>query len=140
MSRPGWPASPIRKWPRSIDASIEEGLKTPGASDVTAAFRDGPRKVQFEGATYLRPTIVLCDSFAHPLANREFLFPYASVVTVAQAEMLRQNRAVPGRYRHHQGPGVYRTTFGVAPDRTPQPRPHLHPQRFLGPAARRQPV
>ncbi|MGA2555273.1 MAG: aldehyde dehydrogenase, partial [Verrucomicrobiota bacterium] len=45
---------------------------------------------QFEGGTYLRPTIVLCDSFAHPLANREFLFPYASVVPVAQAEMLQQ--------------------------------------------------
>jgi len=73
-----------------IDASIEEGLKTPGATEVTAAFRDGPRKVQFEGATYLRPTIVLCDSMDHPLANREFLFPCASVVTVAQAEMLRR--------------------------------------------------
>ena len=33
---------------------------------------------------------MLCDSFAHPLANREFLFPYASVVEVPQAEMLRQ--------------------------------------------------
>jgi acyl-CoA reductase-like NAD-dependent aldehyde dehydrogenase len=73
-----------------IDASIEEGLKTPGASDVTAAFRAGPRQVQFEGGTYLRPTVVLCDSLAHPLANREFLFPYASVVAVPQAEMLRQ--------------------------------------------------
>jgi acyl-CoA reductase-like NAD-dependent aldehyde dehydrogenase len=73
-----------------IDASIEEGLKTPGATEVTAAFRDGPRKVQFEGATYLRPTIVLCDSMDHPLANREFLFPFASVVTVAQEEMLRR--------------------------------------------------
>jgi acyl-CoA reductase-like NAD-dependent aldehyde dehydrogenase len=74
----------------SINDSIEEGLATPGASEVTAAFRGGPRQVQLEGGTYLRPTIVLCDSFAHPLANREFLFPYASVVPVAQAEMLRQ--------------------------------------------------
>ncbi|MGD1084598.1 MAG: aldehyde dehydrogenase family protein [Verrucomicrobiota bacterium] len=72
------------------DNSIAEGLKTPGATDVTASYREGPRKVLFEGGTYLRPTIVLCDSFAHPLANREFLFPYASVVTVPQAEMLRQ--------------------------------------------------
>jgi acyl-CoA reductase-like NAD-dependent aldehyde dehydrogenase len=39
---------------------------------------------------FLRPTIVLCDSFAHPLANREFLCPYASVVQVAQSEMLKQ--------------------------------------------------
>jgi hypothetical protein len=32
----------------------------------------------------------LCDSFEHPLANREFLFPYASVVQVPQSEMLKQ--------------------------------------------------
>ncbi|HTL59163.1 MAG TPA: aldehyde dehydrogenase family protein [Candidatus Limnocylindrales bacterium] len=74
----------------SIDAAIEEGLRFPGASETTAKYRQGPRKVTFEGATYLRPTVVLCDSFGHPLANREFLFPYASVVQVPQAEMLAQ--------------------------------------------------
>jgi acyl-CoA reductase-like NAD-dependent aldehyde dehydrogenase len=73
-----------------IDSSIEEGLKTPGASDITASHRRGPRKAQFEGGSYLRPTIVLCDSFAHPLANREFLCPYASVIEVPQVGMLRQ--------------------------------------------------
>jgi hypothetical protein len=73
-----------------IDGAIEEGLKTPVARDVTASFRDGPRKVRFEGALYLRPTIVLCDSFEHPLANREFLCPYASVVTVPQADVLEK--------------------------------------------------
>jgi acyl-CoA reductase-like NAD-dependent aldehyde dehydrogenase len=74
----------------SIDAAIEEGLHSPGATDVTAKYRNASRKVTFEGATYLRPTIVLCNSFAHPLANREFLFPYASVVQVPQSEMLNQ--------------------------------------------------
>ncbi len=73
-----------------IDSAIEEGLRTPGAREITASFRQGPRKVRFEGALYLRPTIVLCDSFAHPLANREFLCPYASVVTVPQAAMLEK--------------------------------------------------
>ena len=73
-----------------IDGTIEEGLKTPGAEDVTAKHRNGPRKVEVEGGIYLRPTIVRCDSFAHPLANREFLCPYASVVEVPQAEMLKQ--------------------------------------------------
>jgi acyl-CoA reductase-like NAD-dependent aldehyde dehydrogenase len=73
-----------------IDAQIEEGLKTPGAEDATAKYRGGPRKVVFEGGTFIRPTIVRCDSFGHPLANREFLCPYASVVEVPQAEMLRQ--------------------------------------------------
>lgn len=74
----------------AIDASIEEGLRVPGATDVTAQYRRGGRKTAFEGAVYLKPTVVRCDAFSHPLANREFLFPYASVVTVPQAEMLRQ--------------------------------------------------
>ena len=100
------------KMAAAIDAQIEDGLKTPGAADVTAKYRNAPltpalspsdeervaegrergasRKVVFDGGMYLRPTIVLCDSFAHPLANREFLFPYASVVQVPQAGMLKQ--------------------------------------------------
>jgi acyl-CoA reductase-like NAD-dependent aldehyde dehydrogenase len=104
-----------------IDAQIEEGLKTPGATDVTAKYRSAAvsaaaatkhgdriefesssaiasaaagttalRKVTFDGGVFIRPTIVLCDSFQHPLANREFLCPYASVVQVPQGEMLTQ--------------------------------------------------
>jgi acyl-CoA reductase-like NAD-dependent aldehyde dehydrogenase len=74
----------------AIDSMIEQDLRVPGAVDATARYRQGPRKVVFDGGTYLRPTIVHCGSFAHPLANREFLFPYASVVQVPQAEMLKQ--------------------------------------------------
>jgi acyl-CoA reductase-like NAD-dependent aldehyde dehydrogenase len=73
-----------------INATIEEGLRVPGAVEVTAKHRGGPRNVTFGGAVYLRPTLVLCDSFAHPLANREFLFPYASIVEMPQAGMLEQ--------------------------------------------------
>ena len=43
-----------------------------------------------EGGTFLRPTIVCCDSFDHPLANKEFLCPYASVVQCPQADVLHQ--------------------------------------------------
>ncbi len=73
-----------------IDAQIDDGLKTSGATDVTAKYRNGPRKATFEGGVYMRPTIVLCDSFQHPLSNKEFLCPYASVVQVPQSEMLKQ--------------------------------------------------
>lgn len=73
-----------------IDAAIEDGLRTPGATDVTAKHRKGPRKAEFEGGVYLRPTIVHCDSFQHPLANKEYLCPYASVVEVPQKDMLAQ--------------------------------------------------
>jgi hypothetical protein len=73
-----------------IDNSIEEGLKSSGAIEATAKYRHGSRKTELDGGTYLRPTIVQCDSFAHPLSNREFLCPYASVVQLPQSEMLKQ--------------------------------------------------
>ena len=46
-------------------------------------MRGGPRLVVWEGGSYLLPTVVLCESPDHALANREFLFPFASVVPVA---------------------------------------------------------
>lgn len=73
-----------------IDSAITEGLQTPGAEDITARYRRGPRRVTMEGSTYLVPTLIRCQSMAHPLANREFLFPYASVVEVPQEQMVEQ--------------------------------------------------
>jgi acyl-CoA reductase-like NAD-dependent aldehyde dehydrogenase len=77
-----------------ISRQIDEGLRLDGARDVTAAYRGGPRAVTFEGATYLLPTVVLCDSPVHPLANREFLFPFAAVVKLSAAEMARMPEAM----------------------------------------------
>lgn len=73
-----------------MDSAVTEGLKSPGATDTTAAYRTGERLVELDGSTYLRPTIVHCNSFSHPLANKEYLFPYASVVEVPQSQMLEQ--------------------------------------------------
>jgi len=70
-----------------IDAAIEEGLAQGGAEDRTAALRDGPRRVELDGSTFLRPTVIRCQSVDHPLANTEFLFPFASVVEVAPERM-----------------------------------------------------
>jgi acyl-CoA reductase-like NAD-dependent aldehyde dehydrogenase len=72
-----------------ISRQIDEALRTPGAEDVTASFRTGPRVAVRDGCTYLQPTVVLCDSPAHPLANREFLFPFVAVVKVSDDEMAR---------------------------------------------------
>ncbi|MSU31099.1 MAG: aldehyde dehydrogenase family protein [Pedosphaera sp.] len=72
-----------------IDSQLEDGLKVPGAEDVTAKYRTGPRKVTGDIGVFLKPTIIRCDSFQHPLSNREFLCPYASVVQVPQSEMVR---------------------------------------------------
>jgi hypothetical protein len=76
------------KMAESIDAAIDEGLQTSGAEEVTAKYRRGPRLATLDGAVYLRPTIVRCDSFAHPLAVREYLFPYASVLEVPQTKIV----------------------------------------------------
>lgn len=69
-----------------ISKIVDSGLREPGAVDVTAAIR-GDRLANWEGATYLLPTIVQVDHHEHPLANREFLFPFASVVEVKPEEI-----------------------------------------------------
>jgi acyl-CoA reductase-like NAD-dependent aldehyde dehydrogenase len=74
---------------RRISAMIDRDLEIPGAADLTAKHRTGSRVTDWEGATYLLPTVVLCDSPDHPLANREFLFPFASVVPVKAEDMPR---------------------------------------------------
>jgi acyl-CoA reductase-like NAD-dependent aldehyde dehydrogenase len=72
-----------------ISRQIDIGLDTPGAREITAELRKGPRLVQHDGCTYLLPTLVLCEAPDHPLANREFLFPFAAVVKVSRDEMSR---------------------------------------------------
>jgi acyl-CoA reductase-like NAD-dependent aldehyde dehydrogenase len=69
--------------PRAISAAIDRDLKVPGAIDMTDMYRlERGRVVEWNGATYMLPTIVLCESADHPLANKEFLFPFAAVVPV----------------------------------------------------------
>lgn len=71
----------------AISASIDAGLREPGAEDVTRRLRGSPRLVRRGRMAWLLPTIIRCDARpadggagVHPLANREFLFPYASVI------------------------------------------------------------
>ncbi len=72
---------------RRISRMVDEGLEEPGARDVTSAHRSDGRVAEFQGSTYLLPTIIRCDRPGHPLANREFLFPFASVVEVRPADI-----------------------------------------------------
>lgn len=65
---------------------VDDGLAEPGARDVSADHR-AERCVEWNGCTYLLPTIVRCTSPDHPLANKEFLFPFASVVEVSQSDL-----------------------------------------------------
>ncbi len=70
-----------------IDGAIEAALSAPGARDLSAPRR-GPRRVALDGGTYLLPTIVRCGWADHPLANTEYLFPFASVVQLPASEAL----------------------------------------------------
>jgi acyl-CoA reductase-like NAD-dependent aldehyde dehydrogenase len=70
-----------------ISAMIDRELELPGAEDVTARLRGRSRVAKLGNSTYLLPTVVRCDSPEHPLANREFLFPFASVVPVRPEEI-----------------------------------------------------
>lgn len=70
-----------------ISKLIDQGLAEPGGRDVTADYRKGTRLVEWEGCSYLLPTVVLCENAEHPLANREFLFPFASVVKIEQDQI-----------------------------------------------------
>jgi acyl-CoA reductase-like NAD-dependent aldehyde dehydrogenase len=78
------------KFAQSIDAVIDQGLAVPGATDVTAPLRTGPRCVSLDGSTFLQPTVVRCDTITHPLGNKEFLFPFVSVIQTSQENMLAQ--------------------------------------------------
>jgi len=72
----------------AINNMIDELLKTPGARDITQEVRGTPRLVKEGRIAYLLPTVIRCDSPEHPLANKEFLFPYASVIECPQDDML----------------------------------------------------
>jgi hypothetical protein len=68
-----------------MSALIDQGLAEGGARDVSEALRGGSRFVIHDGCPFLLPTVVRCDAADHALANREFLFPFASVVEVPES-------------------------------------------------------
>ena len=107
---------------RRISAIIDAEM--PGATDVTEKYRGGPRVAEHNGCTYLQPTIVSCSA-DHGLANREFLFPFASVVEVPEDSMpeslgsclvltaITSNPRLRGRLL--SSPHVGRLNFGAIP-------------------------
>ncbi len=70
-----------------ISAIIDHELRVPGAVDVTEIIRGAPRLVRQGRVAYLLPTIIECTDREHALANREYLFPFASVIECPTSEM-----------------------------------------------------
>lgn len=65
----------------SIDAQLDS------AAQDTARGRS-ERIAAVGGCTFLNPTLIHAADWRHPLANTEYLFPFAAVVEVPQEEMV----------------------------------------------------
>jgi acyl-CoA reductase-like NAD-dependent aldehyde dehydrogenase len=69
-----------------IHLSIEQALSDGSAADLAQQVRGSPRLVRAGRCAYLLPAVIHCAR-EHPLANREFLFPYASVIECPTEEI-----------------------------------------------------
>ena len=74
----------------AMNNMIEDGVKSAAVTEVTAKYRDGDRLVQHERCDYLRPTILHVTDPSDPMANTEFMFPFASVVDCPQDQFLKK--------------------------------------------------
>ncbi len=74
---------------RQLSDMIDAQFQTPGAADATAILRQTDRVAERDGCTFLHPTLIHATSANHPLANTEFLFPFAGVVECPQEELLQ---------------------------------------------------
>jgi acyl-CoA reductase-like NAD-dependent aldehyde dehydrogenase len=72
----------------AISSAIDADLQAPGVTDVTARYRSGPRIVKQGRADYLMPTVVHCASPEPAIANKEYMFPFVTVVECPQERML----------------------------------------------------
>lgn len=69
-----------------MNAMIDGALTQPGAVNLTERIRGTPRLVKEGRIAWLLPTILRAER-DHVLANKEFLFPFASVVECPQEEL-----------------------------------------------------
>jgi len=72
----------------AISQAIDADLKAPGVTEVTAKYRDARRIVRQGRAEYLLPTVVHSESPEAPVAHREYMFPFATVVECPQSRMI----------------------------------------------------
>jgi len=74
----------------AISNAIDADLQTPGVTDVTATYRQGPRVVKEGRAEYVLPTVLHCDSPDAPAAKKEYMFPFVTVVDCPEAQMIEK--------------------------------------------------
>ena len=71
---------------KAVYEMLQADLKEDGVTDCTAAF--GPRLIEKERCSYLRPMIAHAASPSCAIATKEFMFPFATVVKCPQEKML----------------------------------------------------
>ena len=86
---PAWPRSPCPGVAEAISQSIDADLQAPGVTDVTAKYRDGGRGSSRRAAptTCCRPSST-ASRRTRPIAKKEYMFPFVTVVECPQAKML----------------------------------------------------
>jgi acyl-CoA reductase-like NAD-dependent aldehyde dehydrogenase len=72
----------------AVSRAIDADLQAPGVTDVTAVHRSGPRVVKKGKADYLLPTVVHAGSPDAAIAQKEYMFPFVTVVECPQEKML----------------------------------------------------
>jgi acyl-CoA reductase-like NAD-dependent aldehyde dehydrogenase len=74
----------------AISQSIDQDVQQPGVTDVTARYREGSRLVKQGRADYLLPTVIHSESPDAAIAQKEYMFPFVSVVQCEQSRMLER--------------------------------------------------
>ena len=72
----------------AISRAIDDDLRAPGVTDVTARYREGSRLVNRGRADYLLPTVVHCESSDASIAKKEYMFPFVTVVECPESQMI----------------------------------------------------
>jgi acyl-CoA reductase-like NAD-dependent aldehyde dehydrogenase len=129
---------PSREAAERLSTAIDRQLASGGAEDLTARHRrDGRngRVAELDGCAFLLPTLVWCDDAAHPLAQTEYPFPFATVVELPESELVERlgpSLAVTAitedaqlRRQLLQAPHVDRLSFAAVPtNRVSWDQPH----------------
>jgi acyl-CoA reductase-like NAD-dependent aldehyde dehydrogenase len=74
----------------AISQSIDQDVQQAGVSDVTARYREGSRLIKQGRADYLLPTVVHSESSDAAVAQKEYMFPFVSVVQCEESHMLEK--------------------------------------------------
>ncbi len=71
---------------KQVWGAIDADLKESGVTHSTGSY--GPRLVEMDRCSYLRPVVVHCTSPAAAIAKKEYMFPFTTVVECPQEKML----------------------------------------------------